>query len=384
MNESIQEIILNNNSNLTTVANITNYTSSFIDNSSIYFLNISNTTPIISKIDPNWFYSASAQSAAAIVGLMGAFITTKLINHKSFVTQIQKEITECQNKIDYINREIKPKSQYINDLDYETDSKLVDDFLDYIKNTIDPNNPYSLDELYGKTQEYSESMKYRDISKNVLEEKFNSDYLDKIRVNAEDLVDKFLEEEASEIDLENLPNLNDFYERAKEKDGYKYIQMSVLKEKYNVEYLSKIKNKIEATTGFYLWQKNMLSLGNTPFVMSNLTDSAVNKRKWEKYWRYKEEVTEKKAELSYYEYLLQDKKSTLESKTDILSLKSNIYTLLLFSITGIFLPLFMMLCDYDVMIKYRSTTFVFIFVGWMFVVVNLGTDIWNLFNSTKY
>ena len=107
------------------------------------------------------------------------------------------------------------------------------------------------------------------------------------------------------------------------------------------------------------------------------------KRKWEKYRRYKEEVTEKKAELSYYEYLLHDKKNTLGDKRDIMILRDNIITLLLFSVAGIFIPLFMMLCDYDVMMKYRQETFVVILIGWMLVVLNLGADIWHLFKNTK-
>ena len=56
-----------------------------------------NTTSLVSSIDPNWFYSSSAQCAAAIVGLIGAFLITKLINQKAFLAQLRKEIEE--NKI---------------------------------------------------------------------------------------------------------------------------------------------------------------------------------------------------------------------------------------------------------------------------------------------
>ena len=31
--------------------------------------------------DPNWFYSALAQSAAAIEGLVAAFVTCRVMNH---------------------------------------------------------------------------------------------------------------------------------------------------------------------------------------------------------------------------------------------------------------------------------------------------------------
>ena len=387
MNESTQNFILNNSSNSTEITKIINYTSDFTNNSSISFLNTSNTTYIISQIDPNWFYSASAQSAAAIVGLMGAFIITKLINHKSFVNQLQKEITECNNKIDSIYREINPKNQYIDNLDDETNNKLVDDFLDFCKPVIDPNNPLDLDNLYVKSQEIEE---YQDIDKNALERNYNSDYLDEVRVYSEELVNKFLGEVSSDIDPNNPLDLTDLFKLAKENKDYKFIQESVLDEKYK-EYISKISKKMEKPIGFASAMRAMLDsypISPLPAIslissLPNLVDIEANKRKWEKYRRYKEEVTEKKAELSYYEYLLHDKKNTLGDKRDIMILRDNIITLLLFSVAGIFIPLFMMLCDYDVMMKYRQETFVVILIGWMLVVLNLGADIWHLFKNTK-
>ena len=57
-------------------------------------------------IDPNWFYSAVAQSSAAIVGLMGAFLTTKLINQKIIITQLKNEIKDYELEIKKINGEL--------------------------------------------------------------------------------------------------------------------------------------------------------------------------------------------------------------------------------------------------------------------------------------
>lgn len=60
-------------------------------------------TSVIDTIDPNWFYSSCAQSAAAIVGLMGAFITTKLANKKAFILQLKIEAKNHEQKIKEIN-----------------------------------------------------------------------------------------------------------------------------------------------------------------------------------------------------------------------------------------------------------------------------------------
>jgi len=35
------------------------------------------------KVDWNWFFSALAQSTAAIVGLIGAFVFTKIVNNQA-------------------------------------------------------------------------------------------------------------------------------------------------------------------------------------------------------------------------------------------------------------------------------------------------------------
>ena len=121
----------NNSSNiLANITNITNKVFPIHNNTSIETTH--NSSVFLSQIDPNWFYSASAQSAAAIVGLMGGFIAMKLMNHKIFVKNIKIEISDYQEKINYLKKELKPKVQYVNDLDYEEDCKLVDKFLDFI------------------------------------------------------------------------------------------------------------------------------------------------------------------------------------------------------------------------------------------------------------
>jgi hypothetical protein len=50
--------------------------------------------------DPNWFYSALAQSAAAVVGIIGAFVTSR-------VMMMAGERNRIENRINEINAEIK-------------------------------------------------------------------------------------------------------------------------------------------------------------------------------------------------------------------------------------------------------------------------------------
>ena len=52
------------------------------------------------EIDPNWFYSSIAQCSAAIVGIMGAFLISRIIHQKQTANNLVFKINE-------INRDIK-------------------------------------------------------------------------------------------------------------------------------------------------------------------------------------------------------------------------------------------------------------------------------------
>lgn len=301
MNETIQKIILENSSNLSNITNIANYTSSIINNSSRSGMNSSNISTVISKVDPNWFYSASAQSAAAIVGLMGAFITTKLINHNSFFTQLKQEINEYQKKINHINGEITTKRIYIDQFEHEMKEKLVDNFLDMIAFEVNPNSPFTLDEVYHMSQTGFEYGTYKDIEKSILAEKYNDDYLDGVR-----------------------------------------------------------------------------HIGDNVFE-SPTNDNNDEQIKYQKYQKYKEDITEKKAEVAFYTNLLMDKKRIRSSESqEIMSIRDYLSILFLFSLVGIFLPLFMMLWSYETMMHFRTITYIAIFLGWAIILGQLYFSVVNL------
>ncbi|HJH30109.1 MAG TPA: hypothetical protein C5S51_10565 [Methanosarcinaceae archaeon] len=257
MNGNIQEVLLNNNSNSTNVTNITNYTSSFIDYSSSSFLNASNTTFIASQIDPNWFYSASAQSAAAIVGLMGAFLTTKVLNQKLYLKQLKNEIDEINKKYTYLVEET--------------------------------------DQIYLRTKEL-----------------------------------------LSDREIELCKSLDNTFNPSNIPSSYMLYQLE----------------KGEGGT--------QLSLKLT------------------KYREYENDISTKKGEVLFLDNVLKYKEEQLSSNKDVLDSKKHLINLSIFSLVGIFLPLFMMLLDYDIMIKWRYLIFSLICAGWFFIIVTLGFEIHNL------
>ena len=67
--------------------------------------------------DPNWFYSALAQSAAAIVGLIGAFVTSRVMMMASERSRIEKRINEINAEIKALERQNTPLLEYINESD---------------------------------------------------------------------------------------------------------------------------------------------------------------------------------------------------------------------------------------------------------------------------
>jgi len=237
------------------IKNISTNSSSILND--IISNNTQNATTIISKIDPNWFYSASAQSAAVIVGLMGAFITTKILNQKFYIKQLFKEIDELDTKIEYIMAEI-------------TD------------------NEYSLEKLGAHAG------------------------IERLKS-----IDK-------DFDPSDLPDFN------------------LLKE-------------IRATIG-----------------------SEVTILKLKEYRKYKMEIDKKNGDLMLLENTLIYKTDQVESNKDFLDLRNHFKYLLIFSIFGVFLPLFMLLLDYNIMMRLRFIIYFLIVISWLIVLYSLYVEINNL------
>ena len=65
--------------------------------------------------DPNWFYSALAQSAAAIVGLIGAFVTSRVMMMAGEKSRIENRIRETNAEIKELERQKHTGVSYHND-----------------------------------------------------------------------------------------------------------------------------------------------------------------------------------------------------------------------------------------------------------------------------
>ena len=257
MNESTQDFILNNSSNSTEITKIINYTSDFTNNSLISFLNTSNTTSIISQIDPNWFYSASAQSAAAIVGLMGAFLTTKVLNQKIYLKQLGKEINELEMNRDHISDEIT--------------------HIKYLKENLLNSEPIKV--FLPQYPHFSPS---------------------------------------------TIPSNNMIREIESREDGKQCIL--------------------------------------------NLT----------KYREYETDIVTKNIEHNFLNNLSKHKQEQMFSNKDILDSIRHLKSLAIFSVLGVFLPLGVMLFDFDIMMELRLITFLLILIGWIYILFTLGNEIHNL------
>jgi hypothetical protein len=390
MNQTMKDYFVNNPSISNFSTNVSNDSSKLLTNTPIILKdpvdNITqNATNLISqidpvKIDPNWFYSSSAQCAAAIVGLMGAFLTTKLINQKSLIDQLHNEISDYKRKIELINQEMAPKIEYIKNIDFENDCNTVREFLDDIKLNIDPNNPLSLDTLY-ETAVLSEKLK--DISKEAFRQEYDDKYLEKVREAAEELVDRCLKDFLESIDLVNPPDPKLLYNEVIKDEEYELINRSIFEDKYAIFLEAKKKERKRQRNpllGFTLPSAiDYENLVRIPDVETLSREEIENDRiKLKNYSRYKEEIINKKVELALYQEILKNKELRVEFNNEIPSLKNNLLLLFIFSLLGIFLPLFMLLLDYETMIKYRGLTFSLMLVGWLLIVFNLKTEIWRL------
>ena len=135
---------------------------------------------LIQTIAHNWLYSSIAQSSAAIVGLMGAFLTTKLINQRSIIKNTESQIRENKAKIEFLKESIKDKEEWVKKIDEEEDLDDIKDFLKEIRDNIDADNPPSVDELL-KIAKESENEDFHNLNRKMLEKSYNDEYLEAIR-----------------------------------------------------------------------------------------------------------------------------------------------------------------------------------------------------------
>jgi|SRR3989344_110215 len=139
-----------------------------------------NGAALISTIDPNWLYSSIAQSSAAIVGLMGAFLTTKLITKKSVIKGLETQIRDNKAKIEFLKGKVAEKENWVKKIDDEEDLINVKQFLKEISDEIEVDAPPSIEELV-KMAKDSKNEDFHNLNWAVLENSYNKEYLEKVR-----------------------------------------------------------------------------------------------------------------------------------------------------------------------------------------------------------
>lgn len=369
-----------------TVTNLLTNSSNPVINS---IQNINNTTLAIlqyetNKIDPNWFYSSSAQCAAAIVGLMGAFLVTKLINQKAFVNQLNNEITDYKNKMKLIDQEITPKIEFLKDFEFEEDCKTVGEYLNSIKYTINPDHFPSLDQVYEVAKK---DEKLKNITKEAFNREYDEDYRKEVKKTAIELVNECFKNsrDIKHLDISNPPDTQVIYDIIIKDAHYQFMSMAIFKKKY-IKFIEK-KKREGSLNGLLMLENLAISRSKLETLSRPVEVEPVNDNeriRLEKYSSYKDDVRFKKAEISHYEGIIKEKEELLEFNKEIPRLKINISLLFLFSVLGVFLPLYMLLLDDNTMLEYRFIVLLIIFIGWIFILFNLGYEIWGLMGKGHY
>ena len=142
--------------------------------------------------DPNWFYSALAQSATVIVGLIGAFVTSRVVMMAGERNRIEKRIQETNAEIKELERQNTRLSKYIEKVDRKIeeenrkeDEESLNIFLHVKKPELDLENLPTPDEMLKELREGNRI--------NISDDKFSSMYkeeykalIEKIRVEKEE------------------------------------------------------------------------------------------------------------------------------------------------------------------------------------------------------
>lgn len=274
-------------------------------------LPLSGNISLIQTIDPNWLYSSIAQSAAAIVGLMGAFLTTKIINQKSIIKELETKINENKARIGYLKDSIKDKEEWVKRIDEEEDLANVKEFLKEMSDEIDLDSPPSIDELI-KIADESENEDFHNLNKEMLRESYNQEYLDNVRENRE-------------------------------------------------------KRKSPFGLG-------MLRIPDIPLIIN----PQIAGIKWDRYRKYNDEIGSTYSEIKYLQNLIREKEEDVAAAKAGLDLKNTWTYLALFSIIGVFLPLFMLTLSPEKMYSLKFIVLGIVFISWLLILYYLVKEIRTL------
>lgn len=290
----------------------------------------------MSAPDPNWFYSALAQSAAAIVGLIGAFVTSRVMMMASERSRIEKRINEIDAEIKELERQNAPLLEYIAEIDRKDeeedrkkDEESVNSFLRAKKPELDLEDLPATDEML---KELLEGNRIR-----IPDEKFISMFKEEYKV----LIDGMRVEKEEEVRLN--PSLGSI--------GELVAQAARLRNSYAVQ-------------------------PNLPFLLAN-------PHKYDRYNRYQEITRKNDTEISYKNAKIQELQHQVSQIILPEHFKRLIFSLIYFTIVGVILPLWLLPVTSEQHLVWKDIVLVLFITGLCAVFLYIFIEIKHVTKKTK-
>ena len=280
--------------------------------------------------DPNWFYSALAQSAAAIVGLIGAFVTSK-------VMMMASERSRIENRINEINAEIK-------ELERQNDPLL----------------------------EYNNEVNRKDE-----EEKRKED---------EGSVNMFLQAKKPELNLENLPTAEEMLKELLKENRIRILDekfISMFDEKYTAVKEEIRLEKEEEIPSKYMPELAGLVAGIQLPVFPTVQVPYADPHKYDRYKENQKIIEENKKEISYKNAKIQELQHQVSQIILPEHFKGLIFSLIYFTTVGVILPLWLLPITPEQHLVWKPIVLVFFITGLFAVFLYIFIEIKYITKKTN-
>ena len=111
------------------------------------------------------------------------------------------------------------------------------------------------------------------------------------------------------------------------------------------------------------------------FEFPVLTNPQISGIKWDRYRKYNDEINSIYAEIKYLENIIKNKENELNVEKAGMDLKKTFIYLAGFSILGVFLPLFMLTLNHEIMFSSRFVILGIVLLGWLGILLYLINEI---------
>ena len=290
----------------------------------------------MSAPDPNWFYSALAQSAAAIVGLIGAFVTSRVMMMASERSRIEKRINEIDAEIKELEQQNAPLLEYIAEIDRKDEEE--------------------------------------------------------DRKEDEESVNSFLRAKKPELDLENLPTADEMLKELLEGNRIRIPDekfVSMFKEEYKaliegirVEKEEEVRlNPCSGSIGQLIAQA--VSLSNLYAVQPHSIVPLADRHKYDRYKKYQEIRGKNDTEISYKKAKIQELEHQVSQIILPEHFKRLIFSLIYFTMVGVVLPLWLLPITSEQHLVWKDTVLVLFITGLCAVFLYIFIEIKHVTKKTK-